>query len=113
MGKLGIQEAPTAAACLGLGGLHLAETGVLSEAGAEQGCPGLGAVGTERKVPGAPRPSHEAPSPMAYRWSRDMHLAPDPQNAGSPAAPTSNCSPATTPTWEASCKLQLQMPPGR
>ena len=50
---------------------------------------------------------------MAYRWSRDMHLAPDPQNSGSPVAPTSNYSPATTPTWEASCKLQLQMPPGR
>lgn len=94
-------------------GLHLAETGVLSEAGAEQGCPGLRAVGTERKVPGAPRPSHEAPRPMAHRRSRGTHLAPDPQNSGSPAAPTSNCSPATTPTWETSCKLQLQRPRGR
>lgn len=94
-------------------GLHLAETGVLSEAGAEQGCPGLGAVGTERKVPGALHPSHEERSPTAHRQSRGTHLAPDPQNSGSPVAPTSNCSPLTTPTWEASCKLQLQRPPGR
>ena len=94
-------------------GLHLAETGVLSEAGAEQGCPGLGAVGTERKVPGALHPSHEERSPTAHCQSRGTHLAPDPQNSGSPVAPTSNCSPLTTPTWEASCKLQLQRPPGR
>ena len=93
-------------------GLHLADTGVLSEAGAEQGCPRVRAVGTERKVPGAPRPSHEAPRPMAHRRSWGTHLAPDPQNLGSPVAHTSNGSPATTPTWETSCKLQLQRPRG-
>lgn len=107
--ETGHPGSPTAAACLGLGAAPCGDR-CLSEAGTGRICPGLGAVGTEE----GPRSS--SPFPTRHGVLRltashgDTHLALTPRTRALLWLPPLIVLLPSHPTWEASCKLQLQRP---